>query len=229
ATAHSTAALEAQAAEAARIYAQGSYAEATAQRWRDFRMQASWLPMMLPAILGVFLLGAWFLRSGVMRDPAAHRPLFRRLLLAGLPLGLLLASGAMPLLLAATPTVPSAGLALGTTLMSVASLLLCLGYLSAVALATLGPMPWLQAWLAPVGRMALSNYLLQSLAFSLFFHGYGLGQWGQVPRAWQLALALGFFLLQVLASRWWMQRFRHGPVEWLWRSLTYLRAPPLRA
>ena len=220
-------ALRADAAAAATVYARGSYAEATAQRWADFAMLAGWLPMILPAVLGVFLLGAWFLRSGLLRDPGAHRRVFRRWLSIGLPAGALLAVLAMPLLVGSELTIPTFRLALGTTLMSAASLLLCLAYLSALVLATLAG-GRIAGWLAPVGRMALSNYLLQSLFFSLFFYGYGLGFWGAVPRAWQLLLALAFFLVQVLLSGWWMQRFAHGPVEWLWRSLTYLRVPALR-
>ena len=224
-----TAGMREDYARAAPVYADGTFAEVTAQRWFDSRMQWSWFPMMIPGILGVFLLGAWFMRSGVMREAAAHRPLFRRLLLVGLPLGGLLAVVAMPMLTGTTLTEPTVRLAAGTTLMTVANLLLCLAYLSALVLATLGPMPGLRAWLAPVGRMALSNYLLQSAFFTTLFYGYGLGLWGQVPRAWQVVLAVGFFLLQVLLSRLWMRHFRYGPVEWLWRALTYLGVPRLRA
>lgn len=216
-------------ARAAPVYSDGTFAEVTAQRWRDAKLQWSWFPMMIPGILGVFLIGAWFMRSGVMRDAAAHRPLFRRLLLVGLPLGALLAVAAMPLLIDTPLTEPTVQLAAGTMLMTIGNLLLCLAYLSALVLATLGPLPGLRDWLAPVGRMALSNYLLQSAFFTTVFYGYGLGMWGQVPRAWQVVLALGFFLLQVLLSRLWMRHFRYGPVEWLWRALTYLSLPRLRA
>ena len=229
AMAQGTAMMRADYAAAEPVYASGSWSEVVAQRWRDAQMQWSWFPMMLPSILGVFLLGAWFMRSGVMRDAGAHRPLFRRLVLVGLPLGALLAVVAMPLLVGTELTVPTSRLAMGTMLMGIASLLLCLGYLAAVVLATLGPAPWLRAWLAPVGRMALSNYLLQSAFFTTLFYGYGFGLWGEVPRAWQILLAVAFFAVQVLLSRWWMQRFRYGPMEWLWRALTYLSLPPVRA
>jgi len=76
--------------------------------------------------------------------------------------------------------------------------------------------------------MALSNYLLQSLVCTLLFYGYGLGLFEQLPRAWQIPFALGLFASQVLYSRWWLQRFRFGPAEWLWRSITYWRLQPLR-
>lgn len=84
------------------------------------------------------------------------------------------------------------------------------------------------AWLVPAGRMALTNYLLQSLLCTWVFYGYGLGYFEQLPRAWQLPFALGLFALQVVLSRLWLRWFRFGPMEWLWRSVTYLRVPPMR-
>jgi uncharacterized protein len=83
-------------------------------------------------------------------------------------------------------------------------------------------------WAAPAGRMALTNYLGQSLVCSLVFYGYGLGYFEQMPRAWQVAFALGLFTVQVLLSRLWLTRFRFGPMEWLWRAATYGRWPSLR-
>ena len=76
--------------------------------------------------------------------------------------------------------------------------------------------------------MALTHYLLQSLVASTLFYGYGLGQFGQWGPAMLLALAVVVFALQVLASHWWLARFRFGPVEWLWRWWTYGHRPPLR-
>ena len=82
--------------------------------------------------------------------------------------------------------------------------------------------------LAPVGRMALTNYLLQSIVCTLIFYGYGLGYFEQLPRAWQVPFVLVFFALQVAFSHWWLARFRYGPMEWIWRGCTYGRRPPMR-
>ncbi len=82
---------------------------------------------------------------------------------------------------------------------------------------------------AAVGRMALSNYLLQSLVFTALFYGYGLGVYGQAGPFLTLLLTLGFFRLQIWMSNWWLARYRFGPAEWLWRSMTYGRLQPLRA
>ena len=82
--------------------------------------------------------------------------------------------------------------------------------------------------LAPAGRMALTNYLVQSIVCTLVFYGYGLGFFEHLPRFWQVPFALGLFAIQVLYSQWWMARFRFGPAEWLWRSLTYWKLQPMR-
>jgi uncharacterized protein len=76
--------------------------------------------------------------------------------------------------------------------------------------------------------MALSNYLMQSLIGTLLFYGYGLALWGHVGRAWQAVGVLAVFALQMLGSRWWLARFRFGPVEWVWRCITYGRIVPIR-
>lgn len=104
-----------------------------------------------------------------------------------------------------------------------------LAYLGALTLLA-GRMPW-QRWLGalgPAGQMALSNYLLQSIVATLIFYGYGLGLFNQVGMALGLLLALLIYLAQIPLSHWWMARFRYGPAEWLWRTLTYLRPQPMR-
>ena len=119
---------------------------------------------------------------------------------------------------------------MATGLASLASLPLALGYLALFAIAAgsrLLARPLL--WLAPAGRMALTHYLLQSLVAAMVFHGYGLGLWGQIGRAGQVALVLAVFALQVLVSHWWLARWRFGPMEWLWRGISYGAAPPMRA
>jgi uncharacterized protein len=83
--------------------------------------------------------------------------------------------------------------------------------------------------LAAVGRMALTNYLLQTLIGTTIFYGYGLGLYGRVGPALCLAIAVGIFLVQIPLSVWWLGRFRFGPAEWVWRSLTYLKPQPFLA
>ena len=82
--------------------------------------------------------------------------------------------------------------------------------------------------LAPVGRMALTNYLTQSLFIVFLFYGAGLGLLGKVGSGVCAILSLIIFALQIYVSRWWLSRYRFGPIEWVWRCFTYGMRQPLR-
>jgi len=81
---------------------------------------------------------------------------------------------------------------------------------------------------APAGRIGLTNYLLQSITMTVLFSHYGLSLKAPSTSIW-LAINLAFFFaVQLPVSRWYVQRFRFGPAEWVWRSLTYGRMQPMR-
>ena len=82
--------------------------------------------------------------------------------------------------------------------------------------------------LACVGRMALTNYLSQTLIVTFIFYGHGLGKFGSMERPGMYAIVLGVWALQLVWSPLWLRWFRFGPMEWVWRSLTYLRLEPMR-
>jgi uncharacterized protein len=82
--------------------------------------------------------------------------------------------------------------------------------------------------LAAVGRMALTNYLLQSLLCTSIFYGFGLGLYGSVDRIGQLGIVLGVWVVLLLISPLWLRHFRFGPAEWVWRSISYGRRQPFR-
>jgi uncharacterized protein len=86
----------------------------------------------------------------------------------------------------------------------------------------------LLAPLGQVGRMALTNYVLQSVLCSFIFNGYGLGLYEKVGAAGLLGFTLVIFIFQIWLSNWWLVRFQFGPLEWVWRSLTYLQKQPFR-
>lgn len=89
-------------------------------------------------------------------------------------------------------------------------------------------LPGLRRGLYAVGRMAFSNYIGQSLICTWLFYGYGLGLFGQLDRLDLLIVVLAIWVFQFYFSLWWLSRFQFGPLEWLWRALTYLRRPPLK-
>jgi uncharacterized protein len=79
-----------------------------------------------------------------------------------------------------------------------------------------------------VGRTAFSNYIFQTLICTFIFYGYGLGLFGRVERWQQILVVLGVWMIQLVLTGLWMKRYRFGPVEWLWRSLTYWKIQAIR-
>jgi len=82
--------------------------------------------------------------------------------------------------------------------------------------------------LSAAGRMAFTNYILQTVISTFIFYGHGLGLFGQFPRWRQILVVLGICVLQLLWSPWWLKRYKFGPLEWLWRSLTYWKWQPIK-
>ena len=109
------------------------------------------------------------------------------------------------------------------------SIAVSLGYVGLVMLVCRSS--WLRPVTRPfaaVGRTALSNYLLQTVICTTIFYGHGLGYYGSVDRVGQLGVVIGVWAVQLVASPLWQQRYRFGPAEWAWRSLTYGERPALR-
>jgi uncharacterized protein len=182
--------------------------------------------------LGKFLLGFYAGRRRLFHEVENHVPLFRRFLFWGLAVGAPMHIGLAVLRYLRRSQViqgePSWGVVLGC-LGEIGNLGLGLFYVSAIALLFRRPVfrRALSAF-APAGRMALTNYLSQTVIALLLFYGFGLGLMGKVGTAMALGLTAGLFAVQMLLSALWLSRFQCGPVEWLWRSLTYWRAQPLR-
>jgi uncharacterized protein len=110
----------------------------------------------------------------------------------------------------------------------VGTIVLAIGYGAIIiALANLAGGKALLGWAAPLGRMAFTNYLAQSVIFGWIFYGYGLGLFGHLGAAEALAIGLAVYVAQVFFSKWWLGRYRYGPVEWLWRTLMYGALQPM--
>ncbi len=216
-------------ARAHEVYRHGSWGEAVAQRAAEVQVSLAGLPVIGALVLGMFLIGGALVRSGAMTTPAQFPRLYAFLRWVLLPLGV----ATMGLSYWISPVVPidrfDIGIALAQSLGMLAGGLMCLGYVGwLVAFFGSRAGAGVAAWLAPAGRMALTNYLMQSVVCTLVFYGYGLGWFGQMPRAWHAVFALALFVAQVFFSHAWLARFRFGPMEWLWRSATYMRLQPLR-
>jgi uncharacterized protein len=107
--------------------------------------------------------------------------------------------------------------------------LVALGHVALVMLAVRrGWLGWLQTRLAAAGRMAFTNYLAQTVIGVVIFYGYGFGLYGSMSRLGLFGVMLAVWVVQLLWSPWWLARYRFGPAEWLWRSLTYRKRQPMR-
>lgn len=207
----------------------GTYLEAVAQRSSDFGLGLMNLMLFGPLIFGLFLLGMWFVRSGAITAPERFPRFHARLRWIALPVGLLVML--VSFWIEPTTDLGAIGLRYSVvfTLNMLANVLMSLGYLAWIVRGMQSAVwsPRLSV-LAPAGRMALTLYLMQSLVCTWIFYGYGLGYFEQLSRAWQVPFVFALFTFQVMIAHVWLRHFRFGPMEWVWRSLTYLRLQPMR-
>jgi uncharacterized protein len=217
------------AAEADRIYATGNYLQITAQRARDMVLMFSIWPFMAFNVLAMMILGLYAGKRRIFDDIPGHLPLIRRVWLWGLVIGLIGNGMYVYFGEQSTRAMPSV-----TSLLSIAGQTFGAPALALFYMATLTLLAERADWrqrllpLANVGRMALTNYLLQSLICTTLFYGYGFGLYGMIGIAAGVALTVAIYLLQIAFSTWWLHRFRFGPMEWLWRTLTYGHRQPMR-
>ena len=206
------------------VYVVGSYRDVVVQRAKATALGYANVLNWAPHILGMFLLGLYAGRRGVFGDVGAHLPLYRRVLWAGLIVGLV--ANLVFVMASDSPTLfPSAYRELASRgARAIAGSALCLFYVAGIVLLTRRG-GWMRRLLplAAVGRTALSNYLLQSVVCTWLFYGYGLGLYGQLGPATTLLITLFLFRVQIALSGWWTERYRFGPAEWVWRSLAYGR------
>jgi uncharacterized protein len=210
--------LKHQVASAAQAYGQGGYGEVLAQRLRELPGIYSLEAYLFPRTMGLMLLGVLAWRVGFIAR-AGERP--RALstwggVLAFLGLVLTLASTARRFL-----GWPDLG-RIGTIAEHFSATALGLGYATLVlAVFSSKAGAALLGWMAPLGRMAFSNYIAQSLILGWVFYGYGLGLFNRLSIAQGLVLTVTLYAAQAVISWLWLRRFRHGPLEWLWRVLMY--------
>ncbi len=184
-------------------------------------MFAGYIQFLTTVLLGL-LLG----RHLFFQNIAAQLPLVRRIQWWALGIGVLCGSAfVIWRSVAVNPMEPSVWRIVAGTGYVIGRVSIMIFYVATIARAVCNER-WRQR-LAPItvaGRMPLSNYLLQTLIGVLLFYNWGLGLWGKVGPALDLVLAVAiFFVIQVPLTRWWLNRFQQGPMEYLWRVLTYGR------
>lgn len=190
--------------EARAIYANGDFLDILKFRVREISAIGPLHVWVFPRTLALFLTGALVWRTSVLHRASESRWLI---------FGVTLAAGVATLWVNRALASVTLAVAYGAFAIAVASTkagLTCLG------------------WAAPLGRMAFTNYIAQSLIFGFTFYGYGFGLFGRLDVATALAFGVAVYVAQVIVSRWWLARYRFGAIEWLWRSLMYGRLPPMK-
>lgn len=206
------------------VFLAGDYPAYVAELFRS--LGAEWFLSVfawsyIGTVLGRFLMGYWLFRKGWLMQPAAYAAGFRRwaprLIVAGLALSL------ADVAIGVSGVEPGVAGQVGLEILHRAGqLVLALGYGAGLVVLMQGERARrLLAGLGDVGRMALTNYLTQSLVYLFVFYGFGLGLMRYGGALTCLGIAVVTFALQIALSRWWLGRFRFGPAEWLWRSATY--------
>ncbi len=187
------------------------------------------------AVFAMFLLGLYVGRSRILHDVPQHLPLIRKVFGWGVGIGVTGATAEWLLgqyfgyAVFSENTASSEIQFLGDILFAYGSTALALGYAAGIVLLAQGQnwMPAVRS-LENLGKLALTVYLSGTVMFTMLFYGYGFGQIFLIGPAGTTAYAILFFTIQVVFCAWWLRRFRFGPMEWVWRSLTYRKVQPLR-
>lgn len=215
----STAMLVEHVAASNRIYSTGDWAQIMQFSHHELPLLLPLHLYVLPRTIALFLFGMCFWRTGVFTAPAKFKNQNR------LVAALCVLAGA------GTLALPDGGWltsALREGALNVAQVILAVGYAAAILVLLEFPgVAKVLGLFAPLGRMAFTNYLLQSVLCGFIFFGFGLGQFGHMAVAPAFAVGVMIYLWQMALSYVWLKYYRFGPVEWVWRTLMYGEMQPM--
>jgi uncharacterized protein len=221
----SASAMQAQAIAATHVYGSGSVMDILAFRVGETgQFMVPLLVGFIPQTFGLMLCGIAAWRSGALREPQRCKRLLWTVFAGALAVG------------ATATSVQVFSDSTGRTLPIPEGLLRLCSFVPLAFSYAAGVVLWMTparvtpvtALLASLGRMALTNYLTESVVLGGVFYGYGLGLFGRLGSATAVPIGIALYVSQLFFSRWWLRHYRFGPVEWIWRSLTYGRWQPMR-
>jgi len=201
------------AEEVSEIYKNGSYWEVTIQRFQDwtFVNNVDNILYFIISIFPMFILGAAFYQLSTF-DPK-YRSQWKK--------GIFIL-GAIGVVIKSSPYILGHRLAIEYAQDMIGGPILSLFYIFSIYyLCSQFPLSKIWTYFQKVGKMSMTNYLFQSIVLTFIFYGYGLGFYGEVSIFQGTILAILIFSIQLLMSHRWLQKFEIGPVEWLWRGITY--------
>ncbi len=209
---------ELEAKQALQTYSEGSFVEVIKQNIHDrvyymkMNGMASFNPLLYFYVnipfFSMFLLGLYIAKKRFLHNLSQHKKTLLKIWLVGLIIGL--------------PTNIIYGLNGNEAMLIIGAPFLMMFYV--ITIIYLMRCSWnkrLFTAVAAVGRTAFSNYILQSIMMTTIFYSYGFGLYGKVYPLVGLAIASGFFILQLIISSLWLRHFAYGPLEWVWRAATY--------
>jgi len=182
----------------------------------------------IPQVLAFFLCGLYIGKKGIFNDIPSHITLFKKIRFWGFLIGGLLLILLVLFDSGTITTNPLVNLTMLSGINYLASIFLFPAYVSTIVLAAQNA-TWnkILSPVASAGKMALTNYLSQTLICVIIFYGFGFGFFGQLTIYQGIMLTVAIFLLQVLWSSIWLKRFKFGPMEWIWRNITYKKRFPI--
>ncbi|SEH96606.1 uncharacterized protein SAMN05192559_106147 [Halobacillus karajensis] len=208
--------------EALQNYSNGSFLDIWSQNVNDWIYANQWgnLPFLALSLIPMFLFGMYFCRQRLLHDPDVHLGSIKKIwALTGL---LFFVFKAGPHLYGNPEWFQLAQDSIGGSASAIFYVLsITLLFRISIGARLIHPLTW-------VGRMSLSNYILQSIISFFLFYSVGLGWYGEVSPTGNVVIVAVVFTLQTFASKAWLKKFRYGPLEWLWRTLTYGKKQPMK-
>jgi uncharacterized protein len=202
---------------AQQVYGSGGFLDILEFRVQEVPALVPLHVQIFPRTFGLFLLGIIAWRTQFIQNASKHAGMLWLLAAVGIGAGLLLT------LVGLNTWSLHIGRFTGVA-SSAATIALAAGYVCLIlAFGNLRATRSLVAFFAPMGRMAFTNYVCQSVVLSFIFYGFGLGLFGKIGWAYGFVITLVIYFAQLFLSRWWLNRFKFGPLEWLWRVLMYGR------
>ncbi len=210
-------------------YGAGSFGEIMKVRALDVALMYAFGIFWMPVAFALMLFGVAVGKTGIPRRLDDHTGLLNKVFRWGLIVGVIGNTMALFGYIYSDPVEGDLwwimmyfGIAIGSPALS-------LFYMTAVIrLYRNGALPAFFKRLSAVGRMALSNYILQSIICTLLFYNYGFGLYGAIGPAAGIVITIAIFALQLFISPLWLQSFHYGPIEWIWRTCTYMKLQPFR-
>lgn len=217
-------------AEETRIFTEGDYWQVTQHRWKKAIRALGNTPFFAVFIcLPLFMVGYWLIASERLKYPEKHQQFFNTLCYGGFFIGLIFSIAGVFINLHPATKAARELQAVGGNLFFLGQYVLCAGYLGLFV--KIHQKRWFTrafSWLQPLGKMALTNYISHSIIFTTLFYGYAGGMFGQIDRIQQMLFVVAVIAIQAIVSAIWLSYFKFGPLEWLWRSATYLTLQPMK-